>query len=413
MRPQFHFTVNTGWINDPHGITAREGGYDVFFQYVPDRTEWAPSCHWGHARGVDLFSLVELEPAIYPGQGDDGIWTGSLVAGDTPKSTRVFYTSVSAEDVTIGRVRVAHAADDSWNKWIKEDGVLAEAPPGLELVGFRDPFLRRDEDGWRMFLGAGHRDGRALALSYFSQDLSSWNYEGIALERSTDQREPVWSGAMWECPQIIDMGDRAIMISSAWDRDVLNYAVYAVGRYERGRFEAEYWGRLTYGPSFYAPSYFRDAEGRPAISLWMRGIDDLAAGWAGAHSVPYLLELQGDVLVARPHPDLERYRGPESRDGVVEGFAADVLWSGEGMLTVGSGDQVLFTARADERDIVVLVEGESWTLPRFEGEVRLVIDGSCLEVSSDLGLLGLAIPIPTNEISINGEGARVYGLVRD
>jgi hypothetical protein len=80
MRPDFHFTAATGWINDPHGITYRDGEYHSFFQYVPGRTDWAPHCHWGHARGTDLFSLTELP--IAPGEGDGGIWTGSLVTGD-------------------------------------------------------------------------------------------------------------------------------------------------------------------------------------------------------------------------------------------------------------------------------------------------------------------------------------------
>jgi beta-fructofuranosidase len=411
MRPQFHFTADSGWINDPHGITARDGGYDVFYQYVPQRTEWAPHCHWGHAHGTDLLSLTEREPAILPGEGDDGIWTGSLVR--LPEGDRVFYTSVSIDDVAIGRVRVARPIDDSWDSWAKQDGVLVEAPTNLDLVGYRDPFLRRDSDAWRMFLGAGDTTGRALALSYTSPDLETWTYEGVALERNTAEREPVWAGAMWECPQIVDIGDRAVMISSAWDRDVLNYAVYAVGRYERGRFHAESWGRLTYGPSYYAPSFFRDAAGRPAISLWMRGVDDLDAGWAGAHSVPYLLELDGDVLVARPHPDLERYRGPVAPDGVVAVTAADAWWAGTGTLLIRSGDRILASATACEGEIAVDVAGQTWILPRGTAAVRLVVDAGTLEVSSDRGLLGLAIPAPSDGIAIIGEGVTVYGLVRD
>ena len=38
MRPEFHFTAERGWINDPHGITARDGEYHAFFQYVPETT---------------------------------------------------------------------------------------------------------------------------------------------------------------------------------------------------------------------------------------------------------------------------------------------------------------------------------------------------------------------------------------
>src|SRR3954469_18326969 len=111
MRPQFHFTADHGWINDPHGITATDGGYHVFYQCVPGGTEWAPDCRWGHARGADLFTLAELPIAIAPGEGDDGIWTGSL-ATDGAGGTRIFYTSVVRPDLGIGRVRLATPVDD-------------------------------------------------------------------------------------------------------------------------------------------------------------------------------------------------------------------------------------------------------------------------------------------------------------
>ena len=35
MRPEFHFTAASGWINDPHGITYRDGEYHAFFQQFP------------------------------------------------------------------------------------------------------------------------------------------------------------------------------------------------------------------------------------------------------------------------------------------------------------------------------------------------------------------------------------------
>jgi beta-fructofuranosidase len=414
VRPQFHFTARSGWINDPHGITARDGGYDVFYQYVPGRTEWGPNCHWGHARGTDLFSLVERGPALLPGEGDDGIWTGSLVTDSS--GTRIFYTSVGLDDIAIGRVRVARPTDDSWDSWVKDDGVLAQAPEGFELVGYRDPFLRRDPDAWRMFLGAGDADGRALALSYTSPDLETWTYEGVALERNTAERDPVWAGAMWECPQIVDIDGRAVMISSAWDRDVLNYAAYAIGTYDRGRFEAHAWGRLTFGPSYYAPSFFRDAAGRPAITLWMRGVDDVDAGWAGAHSVPHVLELDGDVLVARPHLDLESYRAAPVAGGLVDGTAADVVWGGEGRLTIASGDRVLATVEGTLGEIVVHVpEGEwtgTWAVPRARGDIRVIVDAGSVEISTDRGLFGAGIPAPENGLTVAGEGATVFPLVR-
>jgi hypothetical protein len=47
MRPRFHFTAPRGWINDPHGITYRDGQYHLFYQHVPEGLEWAPNCCWG------------------------------------------------------------------------------------------------------------------------------------------------------------------------------------------------------------------------------------------------------------------------------------------------------------------------------------------------------------------------------
>ena len=338
VRPEFHYTADQGWINDPHGITYRDGQYHSFFQFVPDSTVWAPNCHWGHAVGPDLLSLTTLPVAIAPGDGDEGIWSGALVQDDAG-ATRIFYTSTSRPNIGIGRVRVATPVDDSWIEWTKGD-VVADAPAELDVLNYRDPFVMRDGDQWRMFVAAGLTDGTATALSYRSADLESWEYEGIAIERSTNETEPVWMGALWECPQIIEVDGRHVMVSSIWDDDVLLHVGYAIGTYADGRFTAETWGRLTYGPSYYAPSFFRDADGRPCLTFWMRGVHDLDAGWASAHSLPHVLSLDGDALVATPHPDVERYRSEAAG-----GTALDVVW------TPGdTGELVVESARHCRRD---------------------------------------------------------------
>lgn len=413
MRPEFHFTAATGWINDPHGITARNGEYHAFFQFVPERTTWAPNCHWGHAAGPDLLSLRELPVAIAPGEGDDGIWTGSLVTDDDGR-TRVFYTSTVQPDIGVGRIRVAEPEDDGWISW-RKGPVVAEAPRALDVVAFRDPFVIKEGDAWRMFVGAGTPDGTAHALTYTSSDLESWTYEGVALERSTVEREPVWMGALWECPQIFAVDGRWVMVSSVWEDDVLHYAGYAVGEYADGRFRAEHWGRLTYGPSYYAPSFFRDASGRPCLTFWMRGIADVDEGWASAHSVPHTLRLVGDVLVAEPHPDLDQYLTASDTSRSVPGLAADVRWSPatEDALVITSGPARL-AVRLDRRRARLVVEGdEAVHLPFTGGEVRVVLDAQTVEVSAGLGVLGLAWLPAAEGITVDGTGdVVVRGLRR-
>jgi beta-fructofuranosidase len=409
VRPGFHFTASSGWINDPHGITVHDGEYHVFYQYIPGRTTWAPNCHWGHAVGRDLFSLTERDPAIEPGDGDDGIWTGSLIESDG--MARIFYTAVSVPGFGIGRVRVATPRNDDWNVWQKGD-VVVEAPPGLDLIAFRDPFLRRDPDAWRMFVGAGDSAGTAMALSFVSQDLGAWSYEGVALERPGADRDPVWMGSLWECPQIFELDGRFVMLSSVWEQDVLNYAGYAVGSYHAGVFTPESWGRLTYGPSLYAPSLFRDADGRASLVFWMRGVDDIDAGWAGAHSIPYLLGLEADVLTATPHPDLLAYRGRRSPDRRVAGRAADLVWDAEQEVVVSTDLGEMFRIAPGHGTVELTTPGATWSLPRSAGPVRVVIDAQAIELSSDLGVLAVTVPQKGSRLHVEGAGVEIFPLER-
>ncbi len=405
MRPSFHFTAATGWINDPHGITWRDGGYDVFYQYVPDAVVWQPNCHWGHARGGDLLSLEELPVAIAPGEGDGGIWTGSLVVDDR-QGAKVFYTSTSAPDYGIGRIRTAVPTDAGWIRWEKGP-VVVEAPDDLDLIAYRDPFIRREGDLWRMFVGAGDREGMAMALTYVSEDdLKTWRYDGVALSRSTHETDPVWTGALWECPQIFPVGDRYAMVSSVWDADNLHYAAYALGSYANGRFRAETWGRLTYGPSYYAPSLFLDREQRPCLSFWMRGVADPDAGWASAHSVPHLLSVEGDRLVATPHPDIERYHQPAAEALPAGTQAFDLAWhpnTGD-ELEIARGPRRVISVRRTQADLVIQVGEDVWTMPCGEA-VRVIIDGPVLELATTGANFGVAIPTVEGELTIKAHGS--------
>ena len=227
MRPLIHLTAPSGWINDPHAITVRDGVHHLFHQYVPDSLVHDPACRWGHAVSPDLVHWEHRPVAIEPGDGDDGIWTGSLAQADD--GPVILYTSVRRADYGMGRVRRAVPVDDRWDQWVKEE-IVAQAPEDLDLIAYRDPFVMREKDGWRFFIGAGSRDGRAMALTYTSRNLHEWTYDGVTAERATTQTEPVWTGRLWECPQFVDVDGIWAMISSVWDDDVLHYAAYGLGR---------------------------------------------------------------------------------------------------------------------------------------------------------------------------------------
>jgi beta-fructofuranosidase len=204
-----------------------------------------------------------------------------------------------------------------------------------------------------------------------------------------------------------------------WDDDVLHYAGYAVGSYADGSFTATSWGRLTYGPSYYAPSFFRDADGRPCLLFWMRGVQDAATGWASAHSVPHVLTLDGDTLVATPHPDLARYRGTRIEGGRLDGLAGDLAWypAADDELRISSGSRPVATLRTRADALDVHVGEESWSVPGVEPRrsgIRIILDGPVLEVSTSAGIFGVAITPAGDRFVVESAEGRVEGhdLVR-
>ena len=77
-RPQFHFSTQRGWINDPDGLVYYKGQYHLFYQHNPYGWTWEPTMYWGHAVSTDLVHWKELETALEPDELGP-IWSGTAV----------------------------------------------------------------------------------------------------------------------------------------------------------------------------------------------------------------------------------------------------------------------------------------------------------------------------------------------
>ncbi len=409
-RPAFHVTPGAGWLNDPLGLTYHDGRYHLFYQHVPEVPEWDLGCHWGHVTSPDLLHWTEHRVALAPGEGDDGCWSGSVVVPPDGGPAAMFYTSVNLPNLDLGRARVAHPLDDGWDHWAKGD-VVAEPPDDPALAVFRDPCVFRDGDGWRMLVGAAYEDGTAAALAYSSPDLATWTYDGPLAHRNTAETEGAWTGKGWECPQLLAVGDAHVLVFSTWEPEAIRDVACAVGTYADGRFTPRAWQQLAYG-GHYAASAFVDAEGRPGVIFWIRGVRDVAAGWQGALSVPYVLSAADDGVRLDPHPAVATLRVAPGAVGhravghrAVGHRALDVEWApgGAGVEAIelrdGEGTTVVsFTAGPGWVDVVIgpsaAGEGQTLRVPRGSAPVRVVVDGPVLEVSTGVGLAGAPVVVP-------------------
>lgn len=305
QRPEIHFTASHGWTNDPHGIIHYRGQYHMFFQYNPAGLTWDRACHWGHATSPDLLHWTEAPVALAP-ESEIGCWSGSAVVEDDVVT--ILYTTIRHEDLGRGAVALAQSSGDL-AEWVRVPGpdVIDGPPTELDVVAFRDPYVWRDGSTWKAVLGAGLVGFGGTALQYSSPNLSDWSFDGVVASRANAEREGVWTGKVWECPQLVQIGDAWVMTVSVWEDDVLHYVAYAVGSYDGVRFTPLQWARFSWGPIAYATSLFRDESGRAHAMSWLRETDNTApagSDWASAISAPFMLQLDGNELIVRHHGNL-------------------------------------------------------------------------------------------------------------
>lgn len=344
-RPAYHFTAPAGWLNDPNGLTQRDGEYHLFYQFNP----YAPvhdRIHWGHAVSTDLVHWRDLPIALTPSDGPDvdGCWSGVLVYdGDIP--TIVYSGRHDGRELPC----VATGTSDLV-EWTKDAGgaVITAPPAGIEVTAFRDHCVWREGAVWRQLIGSGIRGEGGTAFLYESADLRKWTYVGPLLVGDStigDPAAPDWTGTMWECVDLFRIGDedaadRDILVFSAWDEGVTHHPLYWSGRYEGDRFTPAALHRLDLGGRyFYAPQTMRDESGRRLMFGWLQeGRPDsaaVAAGWSGVMSLPR-------VVTAAPDGSIHQAPAPE-----VDALRNDLLLSQSATLSVDPVE----VARGDQLDL--------------------------------------------------------------
>ena len=410
VRPAIHFTPPRNWLNDPHGICWVDGRYHLFYQHNPAGLEWAPSIVWGHATSSDLLHWQHQPIALAPYEGEAGCWSGATLLEEGRPT--IFYTSALPENPNLGRVAIARP-DDQLLHWLSgpDDIVVAHPPEGLGVHSFRDPCLVAVDGGWAMIVGVGVDSGDGLAVQYLSADGRNWRYDGVLCSRAADE-QGVWTGNMWECPQLFQVDSDWVLVISAWDDDRLLYCAAAVGSYDGHVFTPESWSRLSHDTISYAMTSFADRDGRPCVMFWIRedpADDPTEKAWAGAQSLPMIVSINADRSVRLdPHPNLAgSHEIPAVVDGPLTGDLT-VLEAAAGLdveVTADPGQRAQLSLRTSAASVLSVVidgaadvvqvtqaGGSTTVVPRNGPTIRMVVDAGLVAVFTGNGCATFRYP---------------------
>jgi beta-fructofuranosidase len=153
-----------------------------------------------------------------------------------------------------------------------------------------------------------------VILLYRSVDLIHWEYLHPLLGGDAKLFESVWTGVIWECPNLLTFGDQRVLILSIQGaQDELLYPLYVTGTFREEQFSPHTQGVLVYGGYFYAPQVVRDDQGRYIMWGWLREGRSQSllteAGWAGVMSLPIIIAPRsGGGLSLTPAPELTTLR---------------------------------------------------------------------------------------------------------
>jgi fructan beta-fructosidase len=333
-RPQFHFSPEAHWMNDPNGMVYYKGEYHLFYQYYPDGIVWGPM-HWGHAVSKDLVHWEHLPIALAP-DSLGYIFSGSAVVDwrntsgfqngfHAPLVSVFTYHDMAGEKAKRTNFQyqgIAYSTDKgrTWTKYSKNPVI-----PNTEgLKDFRDPkvFWHVESKQWVMIMARGNQ-----VRIYNSPNLKEWTLASEFGENNGAK------GLPWECPDLFELpvdgnakNKKWVMLVSLGDGapNGGSGTEYFVGSFDGKIFKNDNAAEVTqwvdYGRDNYAGvtwSNVPSEDGRRIFLAWMSNWKYAqnvpTAPWRSAMTVPRVLNLKttenGVKLVSNPIKEIQILRG--------------------------------------------------------------------------------------------------------
>jgi fructan beta-fructosidase len=271
-RPQFHFSPQKNWTNDPNGLVFYQGEYHMFFQHNPDGINWG-NMTWGHTISTDLVHWNQLDHAIYPDKLGT-IFSGSAVVdltntsgfqtGDEKPIVCIYTSAGSTSPDSHGQPftqSIAYSTDRgrTWTKYDKN--------PVLKCLfqHNRDPkvFWYEPSKQWIMALYLDNPDKKNDYGLFSSPNLKDWT-----------QLCTITVPGATECPDIFELPIDDDAKNTKW---VFWGASnnYLLGTFDGKTFKSESDSlQMHFGGNRYAAQTFSDipsSDGRRIQIAWMAG----------------------------------------------------------------------------------------------------------------------------------------------
>ena len=318
FRPEFHFTPQKGWMNDPNGFCIYQGEYHLFYQHYPDDIVWGPM-HWGHAVSKDLITWEHLPVALSPGQYCDanGCFSGSAIEKDG--KLYLVYTgnrNIDAEHKKFCQTQCVAVSEDGvhFGKYADNPVIRNEKyTADTDIFDFRDPKIIRRGQNYLCVVGSRTVDGHGQLLLFKSADLLHWSFQSVLF--SGDQT----MGVMWECPDLFRIGDVDVIVLSPNEMPAQqhryqnkNSSIWITGQFdaESGNFTMEQYGEIDHGFDFFAPQTVNFGD-RHVMIAWMETWKDVypagkkGLSWNGAMTIPREISVSESTGELLQHPVAE------------------------------------------------------------------------------------------------------------
>ncbi|MFT4029400.1 MAG: ricin-type beta-trefoil lectin domain protein [Protaetiibacter sp.] len=362
-RGQFHFSTQSGQMNDINGPIYYRGEYHLFYQSNPHSlTGEATGAHWGHAVSTDLVHWTQEPIALDPlvQQVDTSqLWSGSAWVDTTNASGLkegdddpiLMYTNVNG-------VSIAYSTDGArtFQMWNGGDKVFTTTSDS------RDPKVQWDPDHNRWVMVNFDISDSWGASFYTSTDLLHWTKVGHFANSTFS-----------ECPDLYQLpvdGDTTVMKWVLQD---------AGGRYWIGTLDENSvfvpdpgWstpqvmdqGTNAYNGTWYASQTFNQMPGGRVVQIGWQP-QNTGTVWNGGASIAVDVSLtttpDGIRIARAPVPELSTIR------------TSTYSW---GDITVGPGSNPLEGIQGSSYEIMAEFDLSDATATAFGFRLHSASDGS-------------------------------------